>query len=158
MKLENPIDGNTWYTEWSPDGTKILTTHGTPAIVVIWDVETGDPILTFTEHYGRGAIASWSPDGTLIASSGFSDRNIKVWDANTGEVSMSNPVPGSHYNVVWSPDGTQIMISGDGLIEPIIKQVWRSSDDLVAHAYECCVSRELSPEERTQYGLPERSE
>jgi WD40 repeat protein len=157
MELENPAEGYTWYTKWSPDGTKLLTTHG-GGIIVIWDVASGEPILAFTEHYGFGAIASWSPDGTLIASSGFSDRNLKIWDANTGEASLSTPIPVSPYNIAWSPDGSQIMLSGDGLIEPLIMRVWRSTDDLVAHAYECCVSRELSPEERTQYGLPERNE
>jgi WD40 repeat protein len=157
IRLENHSEGYIFFTEWSPDGTKLLTTHGGGSIV-IWNVATGEPILTFTEHYGFGAIASWSPDGTLIASNGFSDNQIKIWDANTGEVSMSSPIPGSPFNIAWSRDGSQIMLSGDAFIEPLIMRVWRSTDDLVAHAYECCVSRELSPEERTQYGLPERNE
>ena len=29
-------------------------------------------------------------------------------------------------------------------------------DDLIAHAYECCVTRELTPDERQQFGLPQR--
>jgi WD40 repeat protein len=157
MKLENPGEGSTWYTEWSPDGTKILTTHG-GAIVVIWDVATGERLLTFTEHQSVGAVASWSPDGASIVSEGFGETQLKIWDANTGEVSMSISLPSSAYEFRWSPDGSQIIISGDGLIEPLIMRVWRSTDDLVAHAYECCVSRELSPEERTQFGLPERNE
>jgi hypothetical protein len=71
---------------------------------------------------------------------------------------MSISLPSSAYEFRWSPDGSQIIISGDGFIEPLIMRMWSSADELIAHAYECCVSRELSPEERTRFGLSERSE
>ena len=29
-------------------------------------------------------------------------------------------------------------------------------DELIVHARDCCVTRELTPEERLQFGLPER--
>jgi hypothetical protein len=37
---------------------------------------------------------------------------------------------------------------------PDIRPVWQSTEDLIAYAYNCCVFRELTPEERGQFGLP----
>ena len=31
----------------------------------------------------------------------------------------------------------------------------QSTEDLIAYAYDCCVFRDLMPEEREQFGLPE---
>ena len=39
---------------------------------------------------------------------------------------------------------------------PEIRRVWSSTEALVAYAQECCVRRELTAEERVQFGLPER--
>ena len=33
---------------------------------------------------------------------------------------------------------------------------WQSTEDLIEYAYECCVWRELTAEERVQFGLPEK--
>jgi hypothetical protein len=32
--------------------------------------------------------------------------------------------------------------------------VWQTTDDLIEYAKECCVFRQLTPEEREQFGLP----
>jgi hypothetical protein len=58
-------------------------------------------------------------------------------------------------NHAWSPDGTHIIVTGDGLREPVIKRVWHTPQELIDYAYDCCVSRQLTPEERAQFGLPE---
>jgi hypothetical protein len=47
-----------------------------------------------------------------------------------------------------------VIVTGDGITVPVIKRVWRSTDELVTHAKDCCVIRELTPEERQQFGLP----
>ena len=39
---------------------------------------------------------------------------------------------------------------------PIFRRVWQSTEDLIHYAYDCCVWRELTPEEREQFGLPEK--
>jgi hypothetical protein len=44
-----------------------------------------------------------------------------------------------------------------GLFDAVdIHPVWQSTDDLIAYARECCVWRELTSEERQQFGLPPR--
>ncbi|MBL7201344.1 MAG: hypothetical protein ISS56_14485 [Anaerolineae bacterium] len=35
-------------------------------------------------------------------------------------------------------------------------RVWQSTEELIDHAHACCLFRELTPEERGQFGLPER--
>jgi hypothetical protein len=57
--------------------------------------------------------------------------------------------------VDWSPDGQYVVASG-GFEVPVIRRAWQSTEELIAHAKECCVTRELTPEERVQFGLPGR--
>ncbi|MGD8752488.1 MAG: hypothetical protein PVG14_13755, partial [Anaerolineales bacterium] len=151
MRLESQ-HGLTYRTVWSPDGKRLLTAYE-DGTVVIWDLETGEPILTFTETQGP-AGGDWSPDGKLIVSNGYGTPLVKIRDAETGEELMSFSVPGNVLTTGWSPDGTHVIVTGDGITVPVIKRVWRSTDELVTHAYECCVTRELTPEERQQFGLP----
>jgi hypothetical protein len=56
----------------------------------------------------------------------------------------------------WSPDGTHLLAADQTLNEPLIRRAWQSTEQLIAHAYDCCVIRELTPQEREQFGLPER--
>jgi WD40 repeat protein/serine/threonine protein kinase/DNA-binding XRE family transcriptional regulator len=152
MTLESEY-GWTYRSVWSPDGTRILTTHENGA-AIIWNIKTGLPERTFTEH--RGVVdAQWSPDGALIASTDFETQQVKIWDAETGRVLMDFSVPGAPLTIKWHPDGTHVIVTGDGFNEPIIKRIWESTDELVAHAYDCCVTRQLTPEERAQFGLPQ---
>ena len=47
------------------------------------------------------------------------------------------------------------MLQGSGDF-PCAKRVWQSTEELIDYAYECCVWRELTAEEREQFGLPEK--
>ena len=154
MRLQSNY-GWTFATEWSPDGTQILTTHSGSAAIV-WDVETATPLVTFTEHLGWVVEGSWSPNGELIATADNLSQLVRIWDAQTGEELMSINVPYLILTINWSPDGSHVIVTGDGIIEPVIKRVWRSTDELVSYAYDCCVSRELTHDERVQFGLPDR--
>ena len=69
--------------------------------------------------------------------------------------SGSFAVPGSVFTVNWSPDGKYIIVAADGINEPIVRRVWET-DELIAYAEDCCVTRELTPEERAQFGLSQR--
>jgi len=78
-----------------------------------------------------------------------------VWDAATLERVGFYPAMGREATASWSPDGTAIAISylnGDLKVYP----AWESLEDLVAYAKAHCVLRDLTPEERAQFGLPER--
>jgi len=153
MALESEY-GWTYRTAWSPDGEQLLVTYEN-GVAQIRDVTTREPILTFTAHQGQ-VDGEWSPDGTLIASTDFANQLVKIWNSKTGEELFSFSVPGAPLTIGWSPDGTHIIVTGDGLNEPVIKRVWHSPEELIQYAYDCCVSRELTPEERDQFGLPDR--
>jgi hypothetical protein len=58
-------------------------------------------------------------------------------------------------SVNWSPDGKHVIAAGNAT-EPVIRRAWQSTEELMAYARENCVLRELTPEERAQFGLPSR--
>jgi WD40 repeat protein len=78
---------------WSPDETRIATI-GNENYVSIWDVETGEILLTLPAdddetdelegHEATGWTVVWLND-TQVLSGGFDDRVI-LWDAETGEL------------------------------------------------------------------------
>jgi hypothetical protein len=37
---------------------------------------------------------------------------------------------------------------------PRVVRVWSSTEELIEYAYDCCVIRQLTAEERAQLGLP----
>jgi len=139
--------------EWSPDGSQILTTGFTPN-ARIWDSETLELISTFPEHTTWELASVWSPNGQRIASPDFSGV-VKIWDAQTATELLSFDVPYNEYvySVSWSPDGKWVAV-GSQMDIVNIYPVWQTAEDLVEYAKECCIVRELTPEERDQFGLP----
>ena len=139
---------------WSPDGKKILTTSTIGNGATIWEAETGKKLLVFRGHIGSVYFASWSPNGQRIAS-GDINGQIKIWDAETGAELLSFRVPVGMFlfQVAWSPDGKRL--ADVSIMDSIqVDRVWQTKEDLIAYAKECCIVRELTPEERQQFGLP----
>jgi hypothetical protein len=69
--------------------------------------------------------------------------------------SLRFTAPGNVVSVNWSPDGNHVIAAG-WYNTPLIRRAWQSTEALIAQAKQCCVARELTPEERQQFGLPER--
>ncbi len=97
---------------FSPDGTRLLTASGRQALV--WDMKTGQLLLTLLGHEDTANSAAYSADGTRIVTAS-EDKTARVWDAQTGQAIRTLQ---GHEHVVWSaaysPDGTQIVTaSGD---------------------------------------------
>ncbi|MCB0206708.1 MAG: WD40 repeat domain-containing protein, partial [Anaerolineae bacterium] len=137
---------------WSPDG-KRLATVGLDGIVSFWDLTTGERWQSTGGHISSTRWVDWFPgqDRVLISDIG---GEIKVWDVATGTEIASFGVPGSH-SAVLSPDGHQVL----DIIRPdggplVIFKIWQNLDELKDLAKECCVFRDLTPEERQQFGLP----
>ena len=137
--------------DWSPDGSRIVT-FSEDRLGRLWDAATGQLIGTFTASSWE-FVARWSPSGNRFLVGG--PHGLRVWDAHTLKQVVGYPAGTHNSSGSWSPDGTAIAIgyaNGDLKIFP----AWESVEELVAYAKAHCVLRALTPEERTQFGLPER--
>jgi WD40 repeat protein len=78
----------------------------------------GTLLLTYDIHRSGLSSVAWAPDGTRIASGGGNDGIIHIWDAYTGETLSTyrghiNGVLPQVWRVLWSPDSTAIVSSGN---------------------------------------------
>jgi WD40 repeat protein len=162
------IDGNMesdpfqWFN-WSPDSTRIAVGGGSDETgtvinpVYVFDASSGEELLKIVRHTSQVAAVTWSPDGQRVVS-GSTDDTTRVWDAETGAELLTLTTPGDWIiNPAWSPDGQHLLVyvsnTTGGPGRSGVWRVWQTTDDLVAYAKECCVFRELTPEEREQFGL-----
>lgn len=103
---------------WQPYGNRIASAGG-EGLVRIWEVDTGQTLLTYRGHswflqkISNPTIytLAWSPEGLRIASTG-TGGNVRVWNADTGQdiTSHSGPfgVLRDVFALAWSPDGKLI--------------------------------------------------
>jgi len=97
---------------FSPDGTR-LATASTDGTAKIWDVRTGNLILTLVGHASAIIDIAYSPDGKKIATAS-GDATAKIWDAATGEelFTLTGHSAGLS-SVAFSPDG-KFLATGSG--------------------------------------------
>jgi WD40 repeat protein/class 3 adenylate cyclase len=145
--FSNPPSGIT--ASWSPDESRIAS-YSYEGIGNIRDAETGEKLLEFSGHGGYITGLAWSPTGERFASSSL-DGKVSVRDAHSGLEVLRYPFGVAVNSVDWSPDGRKILVSYAGRI--VILPVWNTTQELIDYAHECCVARELSPEDRVLYGL-----
>ena len=153
-----------WFN-WSPDSTKIVAAGGSDEVgtlnnpVYIFYADSGRELLKIGRHTGQVSAADWSPDGKRVVSSS-TDGTTRIWDAETGAELLTLSTPGNYWITPdWSPDGNFLLVSISNTVGPGqsgVWRVWQSTQELIDYAKECCVFRELTPEEREAFGLPER--
>ncbi len=66
----------------TPDGKQLIS-GSLDQSIIIWNLETGEELLTLTGHREWVNAIALTPDGKRVIS-GSSDKTIKVWDINTG--------------------------------------------------------------------------
>jgi len=144
---------------WSPDGTRLLTGAGNDeqgakdTTARIWDGETGKELLIFANHTQFIPHGDWSPEGKRVVT-GSQDGTVRMWNPMTGDELLTLSVPvGYGIYPWWSPDGKHLAIVGHETLVSVWN-IWQSKDELLAYAKECCVIRELTQDERQQFGLP----
>jgi len=76
--------GRIWAADFSPDGTRVVTSHDYARVAKVWDVATGDVTHTLKGHLSWVFGAAFSPRGDRIYTTGL-DQQVKVWDAATGK-------------------------------------------------------------------------
>jgi WD40 repeat protein len=135
--------------DWTKDGKRVLvqTSDGT---IHIFEASSGKELSLFPTHQGAWNSLTLSPSEQRLLKGG--DGGARVYDLQTGVELLHYPVLG-WTDIAYSPDGSQILVGSNyGSLE--IYPTWHSVDELIAYAKSCCVLRQLTPEERAQYGLP----
>jgi WD40 repeat protein/class 3 adenylate cyclase len=136
---------------WSPDGMRIVA-FSDDELGRVFDADSGEELLTFPGVAGAWD-ALWSPSGDRILISGMGAA-VRVFDASTGNELIGYGVA-TGAGASWSPDGKHVGI-GDWVGNLSIYPAWQSLEELTAYARDCCVFRQLTPEEREQFGLSAR--
>ncbi len=97
-----------------------VATGQTDGTAKLWDMKTGQLILTLSGHNGAVLSVAFSSDGKHLATGG-GDKIIKIWDVATGkELRTLNPNTNSNSlcyvnGVAFSPDGSHLAAAlGDG--------------------------------------------
>lgn len=95
---------------FSPDGEIIA--GASDGWVTLWEVASGEEILTLQDTDDPAYCISFSPDATLLATC-HAGRAIRLWDTNTWQLSKTIE-PAQHndvFSIAFSPD-SEIIASG----------------------------------------------
>ncbi len=137
---------------FSPDG-KRLVTAGRDHDVILWDVESGQPLRVLRGHFGSVADARFSPDGRWIVTAG--PRSIGLWKASDGELTRLLFGPEGPFTAAeFLPDSrTVVAQTEDGVTSTYECRICGEIDELLRLADErlAATGRELTPEERALY-------
>jgi Tol biopolymer transport system component len=92
---------------FSSDGGR-LASASDDQMVRVWDIATGQQLLTLKGHKDRVCGVSFSPDGERLASASF-DQTVRVWDTATGkELLILKGHTDEVHGVSFSPDGQRL--------------------------------------------------
>lgn len=112
---------------WSPDGTRIVASCGSVAIV--FDVATGLELIRLASHQSFLVDATFSPAGDLVITAS-TDHTARVWDAHTGVLLHTLEGHTSWLtSAIFSQDGQRIATTG----EDGIACIWESMTGRLMH-------------------------
>ncbi|KAG0198512.1 hypothetical protein BGX28_008047 [Mortierella sp. GBA30] len=97
-----------WYITFSHDG-RYLASASADSRVIIWSLETFEPVHTLQGHTSRVSCCAWSPDDSEILTGGF-DRTLRLWDVQTAaEKSTFHRHSDQVTCLGWLPDGERFV-------------------------------------------------
>jgi WD40 repeat protein len=130
-----------------PDNRRFVT-GGSDHLVKVWDVITGEQLMTLSGHAGDVLSVAVSPDGQMLASASV-DKTAKIWDAATGqEIATLNGHQDDVGIVVFAPDGRRLATaSSDKTVKLWDAVTWRELATLAQPAEDPVVA--FSPDGKT---------
>ncbi len=85
--------------------TQIVTSSG-DSTCILWDVERGESLMTFSDHGGDVMSVSLNPNDPYSFVTGSCDASAKIWDTRTGKATRTFSGHESDINSVsFFPDG-----------------------------------------------------
>jgi WD40 repeat protein/serine/threonine protein kinase len=129
---------------FSPDGKHLAACESDrdsqPGQIKVWEVATGQEVITLPGHGGDVKTLAYSPDGKLLAGAGGWVRGkgqlageVKLWEAVTGREVLSLPGPDTEPQcVAFSADGKRLAAGSGGKVT-----VWDLADP---HPARTCLS------------------
>ena len=136
---------------FAPGGQVILTGADPTGVVQLWDIATGKELRRFVGHNAGVRTISLSPNGKYMLTAS-EDSTARLWDLQTGaELRRFVGHSGWVLTAIFSPDGRYILTgSGDRTA-----RLWYVSLDDAVRALCGRLLRDFTPDERTQYGIPD---
>ena len=102
-------------------GGRVLIDPFTDSAVQIWDINSGDLLMTLEGHEESVRSVAISPDGRYIVSG--DGKTVRIWDINSGDLLMTlEGHKGGVNSVAISPDGRYI-VSGGGAFDNTVR-IW----------------------------------
>ncbi len=100
-------NGFSEWGEYSPDGKYLATTSDGGNELVLWDAQTIQEIRRFRND----GVFAFTPDSKYLVSDSDSG-GLTLWDVGTGNAITSYKVPDHPHQIVFSPDGKQVLCIG----------------------------------------------
>ncbi|KAK3827521.1 MAG: WD40-repeat-containing domain protein [Benniella sp.] len=97
-----------WHISFSHNG-RFLASASADRRIIIWNLETFEPVQTLQSHTDKVSCCVWSQDDTQLLTAG-SDRAVKLWDVQTGTLkSTFQRHTDTIISVGWLPDGDRFV-------------------------------------------------
>ena len=117
---------------FSPKGDKIIA-GGVDQKVNVWDVYSGNLVMSLKGHTGKINSVKYSPNGKFIVSAS-DDKTIICWDADNGSIQWQLRGPESEISsLAYSPDGNYIAATSSDIDNQVIVCDSKTGELIVAY-------------------------
>jgi WD40 repeat protein len=131
-----------------------LVTSSADQTLILWDIDTGNPIRIYSGHADWVNDVDIAPDGNTMLSSS-DDFTLILWDINSGEALRRFQGHTDWVETVdFASDGITA-VSGSSDEDMRVWQIWMTDDEVREFALNTFEIEEVTCEERVQYRLPE---